>query len=116
MITFLRVLEYLTLEKKELCEVKEQLPKITLASTTIQCALEEKASIMGMLSSESEGKSIELIDGVKITNNNSWILLMPDASQPLIHVYAEGESVKERDRLIQNYSEKIRQFRLNQMQ
>jgi mannose-1-phosphate guanylyltransferase/phosphomannomutase len=116
MITFLRILEYLTLEKKELCEVKEQLPKVNLASTTIQCALEEKASIMGMLSSESDGKSVELIDGVKIINSSSWILLMPDASQPLIHVYAEGESVRERDRLIQNYSEKIRQFRLSQIQ
>lgn len=116
MIILLRVLEYLTIEKKELCEVKEILPKVNLASTTIQCGLEEKASIMGMLSAETEGKSIELIDGVKIINSSSWILLMPDASQPLIHVYAEGDSTRERDRLIQNYSDKIRQFRLNQIQ
>lgn len=111
MIVFLRVLEYLSLEKKELCEVKQKLPKIHLASTTIQCTPEEKASIMAMLSSEIQNRDIDLIDGVKISNKNSWILLMPDHSQPLIHVFAEGESPTERDRLIRNYAEKIKNFR-----
>ncbi|HQO40418.1 MAG TPA: hypothetical protein PK986_08110, partial [Spirochaetota bacterium] len=62
-----------------------------------------------------ENSRVELIDGVKIFDKNSWILLLPDASQPLIHVYAEGETVRERDRLIQNYSEKIKLFNLNQL-
>ncbi|HPS58780.1 MAG TPA: sugar phosphate nucleotidyltransferase [Spirochaetota bacterium] len=115
MITFLRVIEYLTLEKKELCEIKESLPKSNIVNTSIQCTIEQKAAIMGMLSAESENSRIELIDGVKIFENNSWILLLPDASQPLIHVFAEGETVRERDRLIQNYSEKIKLFSINQI-
>ncbi len=116
MIGFLRIIEYLTLEKKELCEVKETLPRSNLLSTTIQCTLEQKAAIMGMLSAESDSARVELIDGVKIIRNNSWILLQPDASQPLIHVYAEGDSIRERDSLIRNYSEKIKQFSINQLQ
>jgi len=115
-IAFLRVIEYLTLEKKELCQVKETLPKSNIMNTCVQCTAEQKAAIMGMLSMEQDNGRVELIDGVKIINDNSWILLMPDASQPLIHIYAEGESVKERDRLIQSYSEKIRQFSTNQLQ
>jgi len=115
MITFLRVLEYLTLEQKELYEVRETLPGTNLLNTTIQCTADEKAAIMAMLSLESEKNDIELIDGIKIIKDNSWILLLPDSSQPLIHVYAEGDSTKERDRLINNYSEKIKQFRLGQL-
>ena len=71
---------------------------------------------MGMLSSNAQCSRAELIDGIKIYNEKSWILLLPDASQPLIHIYAEGETVKERDRLVQNYYEKIKDFRLNQIQ
>lgn len=112
MITFLRVLEYLSLEKKELYEVREILPRPNLLNTTIQCTIEEKAAIMAMLSMEAEKNDVELIDGIKIIKDKSWILLLPDSSQPLIHIYAEGESTKERDRLINNYSEKIKQFRL----
>ena len=112
MITFLRVLEYLTLEQKELYEVREFLPRTNLLSTSIQCTVEEKAAIMAMLSTETEKNNVELIDGIKIIQNNSWILLLPDSSQPLIHIYAEGDSTKERDRLINSYSEKIKQFRL----
>lgn len=115
MITFLRVLEYLTLEQKELYEVREVLPKTNLINTSIQCTIEEKAAIMTMLSMENDKNDIELIDGIKIIKNNSWILLLPDSSQPLIHIYAEGETSKERDRLINSYSEKIKQFRLGQM-
>ena len=115
MITFLRVLEYLTLEKKELYEVREILPHTNLINTTIQCTLEEKAAIMAMLSMEADNNNVEMIDGIKIIKNNSWILLMPDSSQPLIHIYAEGDSIKERDGLINNYSEKIKQFRLGQI-
>ena len=112
MITFLRVLEYLTLEQKELYEVREILPRTNLLNTTIQCSIEEKASIMAMLSGESDKNDVELIDGIKIIKNNSWILLLPDSSLPLIHIYAEGDSTKERDKLINNYSEKIKLFRL----
>lgn len=115
MITFLRVLEYLTLEHKELYEVREFLPKNNLLSTSIQCTVEEKAAIMAMLSAETEKNRVELIDGIKIIQNNSWILLLPDSSQPLIHIYAEGDSTKERDRLVNSYSEKIKQFRLGHL-
>lgn len=113
MITCLLILEFLTHEKKGLYEILEGLPKPNLMSTTIHCTFEEKASIMGMLSSETQRGNVELIDGIKIYKDNSWILLLPDASQPLIHIYAEGETVIERDRLVQNYYEKIKDFRLN---
>lgn len=115
MIVFLRILEYLTLEQKELCEVKESLPRTNISNTTIRCTAEEKASIMAMLSMEGDKHEVELIDGVKIIRKDSWILLQPDSSQPLIHVYAEGDSAKERDRLISSYSKKIKQFRNGQV-
>lgn len=116
MITCLLILEFLTYEKKALYEILRDLPKPNLISTTIHCTFEEKASIMGMLSSETQRANVELIDGIKIYNDNSWILLLPDASLPLIHIYAEGETEKERDMLIQSYYNKIKDFRLNLIQ
>ena len=115
MITFLRILEYLTLEKKELYEVKETMPATNLINTSIHCTIEEKAAIMSMLLSEADKERVELIDGIKIIENSSWILLLPDLSQPLIHIYAEAASTKERDSLINSYSDKIKQFRISQM-
>ncbi len=115
MVTFLRILEYLTLKQRELCEVKSSLPRTNISSATIRCTAEEKAAIMAMLSTEADKHDVELIDGVKIIRKNSWILLLPDSSQPLIHVYAEGDSQSERDRLISSYSKKIKQFRTGQV-
>jgi len=36
---------------------------------------------------------LELIDGVKIIhpNNDNWVLILPDAGEPLVHIYANSE-------------------------
>ena len=45
--------------------------------------------------------SIELIDGIRISEDTAWILVLPDASHPMIHLYGEGETTRERDAIIE---------------
>ena len=108
MITFLRVLKYLTLEKKSLYEVKEDLPKNTMQSTSIHCTTEEKAAVMRMLSTDADPEKVEMIDGIKIFEDESWVLILPDAAQPLIHLYAEGPTVADGESMIDRYTVQIK--------
>ncbi len=110
MFVFLRILQYLTLEEKNLSEVKESLPKSNVMSTTIYCSTEEKASIMRVLSTEVDQKKMELIDGIRINEKNGWVLVLPDSTQPLIHLYGEGENLIDRDSLMDEYSIKIKKL------
>ena len=111
MITLLRILKFLSLEKTNLYEVKERLPKNNLMNISINCNTEEKASIMRMLSSSIDHGKMELIDGIRINENDAWVLILPDATQPLIHLYGEGKTIESRDRIINEYTVKIKKYK-----
>ena len=112
MVTFLMVLNYLSLEGKPLYEVKEALPKSNLRNIALHCTTEEKASIMRMLTTDTPPEAVELIDGIRIREENAWVLILPDSTQPLVHIYAEGNSIESRDEIIEKYSLKIKKFKV----
>jgi mannose-1-phosphate guanylyltransferase/phosphomannomutase len=111
MITFLRVLKFLSIEDKALYEIKESLPKSNIQNTYIHCTTDEKAAVMRMITTDIKKDKIELIDGIKINETNGWVLILPDATQPIIHIYAEGDTVKNRDKLIDKYIVKIKKYK-----
>lgn len=108
MITFIRILEFLSLENRPLSEIKDTIPKNNMISTAQHCSTEEKAAIMRNLTSTLQQKKIELIDGIRIIEENAWILILPDAINPTIHLFAEGKTADARDRILEEYSMKIK--------
>jgi len=109
LFVFLRVLQFLTLERSMLYDVKSTLPKGNVKHTSIYCASDNKASAMRKLSSEVDQKKIDLIDGVRINKGNAWVLVLPDTSHPLLHLYGEGETTELRDAIMEEYSARIKQ-------
>ncbi|TAL33922.1 MAG: hypothetical protein EPN93_12875 [Spirochaetes bacterium] len=106
MIAFLLVLELTAREKNTLTGLRASLPQGSMRSVSLHCTTEEKASIMKALSTAAHGTgaSMELTDGVRVVRKEAWILIMPDSANPLIHLYAEGESLEEREKIITEYS------------
>ena len=111
MITFLKILEFLTLENTPLYKVREELPRSNLRISSIPCTIEEKAAIMRSLTENSARNGIEMIDGVRIVRTDGWVLIMPDANQPLVHLHAEGDTIEIRDRIIDEYTIKIKKYK-----
>jgi mannose-1-phosphate guanylyltransferase/phosphomannomutase len=111
MITFLKILEFLTLENTPLYKVREDLPRSNLRIVSIPCTIEEKAAIMRNLAEGAGRNGIEMIDGVRIVRPDGWILIMPDAAQPFIHLHAEGDTIEIRDKIIDEFTIKIKKSR-----
>ena len=61
-------------------------------------------------SHELAGRSVELVDGVKVRHGKSWVLALPDPEEPITHVWAESTSDAEARRLAQEYGRRIRQL------
>ncbi|HOD13549.1 MAG TPA: sugar phosphate nucleotidyltransferase [Spirochaetota bacterium] len=110
MFIFLRVLEFLSLENASLREIKPQLPKGNIIHTSIYCTAEEKAAVMRLLTSDADQKKCDLIDGIRINEENAWVLALPDASNPLVHLFGEGTTIAERDAIVEEYTLKIKKF------
>ncbi len=91
-----------------IAEIAEGLPKFQLAYEQVRSPWERKGHVMRVLSEESQnGDRVELTDGIKIFDQDSWVLILPDAIEPLFHVYAESPNGPESAALAKKYVDKI---------
>jgi len=93
LFSFAKLLELLAVQETSLSEVRGMLPTYFMASETVSCPWEVKGRIMRVLTAESEGTQTELVDGIKTyRDDGSWVLILPDASEPNFRIYAEASS------------------------
>ncbi|HZT12859.1 MAG TPA: mannose-1-phosphate guanyltransferase [Candidatus Baltobacteraceae bacterium] len=85
-----KVLELLAQEARKLSELVDMLPDWKMASRSVVCPWEHKGRIMRTLINEQRNGNIELYDGLRVTRDNGWVLVLPDASEPAFNVIAEG--------------------------
>ena len=52
-----------------------------------------------------------MTDGVKILRDNAWVLILPDAALPLIHFYADGDSIEARDAILDEFVLMVKKFK-----
>lgn len=55
---------------------------------------------------------LELIDGVKVLGDNpdDWILVLPDAGEPVVHLFVNSESRNWMDEKLREYQMRIQTF------
>lgn len=84
------------------------LPEFHLAYRQIPCAWETKGTVMRKLSEESrQGARVELVDGIKIYDEDSWVLVLPDSFEPVFHVFAESPSLNNSEAMVHEFAGKI---------
>jgi mannose-1-phosphate guanylyltransferase/phosphomannomutase len=72
-------------------EVASELPVFRLAYEQVRVPWEAKGSVMRRISEETKGGlKVELLDGIKIYDQDSWVLVLPDSLEPVFHIYAES--------------------------
>lgn len=91
-----------------LSELADELPTFRLAYEQVKVPWESKGTVMRRLAEENrEGSRVELLDGIKIFDNDSWVLILPDALEPVFHVYAESPEDHGSRELVDRYERKI---------
>ena len=92
MFSIAKLIEMLTIQERSLADIRSDLPNICHKSISIRCPWKVKGSLMRYLVETHPTENLELIDGVKIINpqNDNWVLILPDAGEPLVHIYANS--------------------------
>jgi mannose-1-phosphate guanylyltransferase/phosphomannomutase len=109
---FAKTLEMLATQNSTLSQVRQNLPKFQMAEASVRCPWELKGKVMRVLTEETVGQETELVDGIKIHHGpGKWALVLPDANEPLVHVYAEGNTQDEADELVHKYALKVTALR-----
>ena len=47
---------------------------------------------MRVLNERFADANVDLRDGIKIFDDRGWVQVLPDPDEPLVHLYAEGDS------------------------
>ena len=103
-----KVMELLAAERRALSELVDQLPAVAHGQPRrVPCPWDRKGLVMRALHDESHGENVRMIDGIRIGRDGGWVLVLPDASDPIFNVYAEGDSSDGADRHAEELAQRI---------
>ena len=112
MFSIAKLIEMLTIQERSLADIRQDLPNICHKFCSIRCPWKIKGSLMRYLVETHSTENLELIDGVKIINpqNDNWILILPDAGEPLVHIYANSSDRAWVDEQLAEYRLRVQNF------
>ena len=112
MFTIAKLIEMLTIQERSLAQIRTDLPRVCHKSYTMHCPWTVKGALMRHLVESHPTENLELIDGVKIIDplRENWILILPDAGEPIVHIFADSEDRDWVDRSLRNYRIKVQDF------
>lgn len=112
MFCIAKIIEMLTIQERSLATARSELPRVIHRSQTIRCPWTAKGALMRYLVETHPAQNLELIDGVKIGQpyDDNWLLVLPDASEPLVHLYANSSDRDWVDDTIRNYRHRVQTF------
>ncbi|MBR8835273.1 MAG: mannose-1-phosphate guanyltransferase [Stigonema ocellatum SAG 48.90 = DSM 106950] len=107
-----KLIEMLTIQERSLASVRSELPRVIHKNHTVRCPWTVKGALMRYLVETHPAQNLELIDGVKICQpyDDSWVLVLPDASEPLVHLYANSNDRDWVDESLRNYRTRVQTF------
>ena len=112
MFTIAKLIEMLTIQERSLAQIRTDLPKVCHKSYTMRCPWSVKGALMRHLVESHPTENLELIDGVKIIDplRDNWILILPDAGEPVVHIFANSEERDWVERSLREYRMKVQNF------
>ncbi|ERT07186.1 bacterial transferase hexapeptide family protein [Lyngbya aestuarii BL J] len=117
MFAIAKMVEMLTTQERSLAQIRADLPYVIHRCHTVRCPWSVKGTLMRHLVETHTTDNLELIDGVKLLNfqDDNWILVLPDAGEPLVHLYANSHDRDWVDTTIREYRNLVQEF-VNQSQ
>ncbi|NER05803.1 MAG: mannose-1-phosphate guanylyltransferase, partial [Okeania sp. SIO3C4] len=112
MFCIAKVIEMLTIQERSLGQISADIPVVAHRSYKVRCPWKVKGALMRYLVETNPPEKLELTDGVKIINhqNDNWVLVLPDAAEPLVHIYADSNDRDWVDKTLKNYHNTINDF------
>jgi mannose-1-phosphate guanylyltransferase/phosphomannomutase len=100
MASLCKLVELLAMqEPRKVSELIRELPKPTLIHRQVPCPWALKGTVMRVLNEHFAEANVDLRDGIKVFEERGWMQVLPDPDEPLVHLYAEGETEQDSEEL-----------------
>jgi mannose-1-phosphate guanylyltransferase/phosphomannomutase len=99
-----KVLELVSTSDLTLSQMRTRMPAVHVAHERVTCRWDLKGAVMRLMTERLRAGRISLVDGVKVfLDNSEWALVLPDAEEPLFHLYAEANTDQRAEELVAEY-------------
>jgi len=103
------ILQIMARTGKKLSRLVGELPRYFIEKAKVECSEELKERVLQELISQTHGLNVNSIDGVKIWfEDKRSILIRPSGTEPVYRLYAEAKTEKKAQRLVKEYTVKLR--------
>jgi mannose-1-phosphate guanylyltransferase/phosphomannomutase len=108
-----KLLELLAPQAVPLSRQVAAIPTSTLLHKTIACPWSLKGTVMRSATEQLQQRSsktskLSMVDGIQLSTKASWVQLLPDADEPVFHVFAEGTDHADSERLADEFLSVVR--------
>jgi len=111
MYSVAKLLECMAITKKRFGEIDSETPRLNCIRKNIPCSFNSKGRVMRRLMKDTESIPRDLIEGVRLYPDNSEkytsILLNPDRTRPIFHIFAESRDAAAAEQLGERYEKKL---------
>lgn len=106
-----KLIEMMTVQERSLAFMRTELPRVCHKTAVARCPWTVKGALMRHLVETHPAQNLELVDGVKILHEDeNWVLILPDAGEPLVHLFANGNDRDWVDSTLREYRTYVQEF------
>ena len=113
MFALVHILEMLARTRGRIGHLRANFEHLVRQTVSVPCPWSRKGTVLRRLITESENKRRQLIDGVRILEDDGWVLIAPDRFNAAFNIFAESTSIGTTENLIRNYREVVRHCQEN---
>ncbi len=110
MFALVKILELVARAKEPLGRIRGDWERYTMLKESVPCGWGKKGQVMRNLINYTESKDRQLIDGVRILEEDTAILVWPDRKAAYFHLIAESDDRDKAMSLINEYRRKIEEW------
>jgi len=110
MYAIAKIVELLAKNKVSLSALSGEIPAFETLHQKVPCPWDRKGLVMRRAIEAVQKLPHELVDGVKVFVDGSWVLMLPDPDEATFHVWTEGSDKNQARAFLKEYSQKIQQW------
>ncbi|UCD64308.1 MAG: NTP transferase domain-containing protein [Candidatus Zixiibacteriota bacterium] len=112
-LTTVKILEMMAATRSRLGTRRTGFEYLNRQTASVPCPWSKKGTVMRQLIINSENKSRQLIDGVRIFEDDGWVLVAPDRLKASFNIFAESKNKGEAAKLAERYKNLVEEYQLS---